>query len=235
MITSDAIDQIAVAFVAAQAELEAVTKAATAAIRTKSGASYDYQFASFPDVQRAVLPVFAKHGLAVIQGTADEDDSGFVIETTVLHSSGQWFQTRVRVPMRDATAQGAGSGFAYGRRIGMVGMAGLITNDIDDDGAKATEETSGNPKARKAEPADKEPSGTIPNECTKCGGPVFDNRVGKKNPKAPDWRCKDKECVDERGYVTGGWREKDGINPAKAAVPGHPDDAPPPDDDDLPY
>jgi hypothetical protein len=30
--------------------------------------------------------------------------------------------------------------------------------------------------------------------CPKCGGPMWDNREGKKNPKAPDFRCKDKSC-----------------------------------------
>ncbi len=30
--------------------------------------------------------------------------------------------------------------------------------------------------------------------CPKCGGPMWDNREGKKNPKAPDYRCKDKGC-----------------------------------------
>src|ERR1700738_2175284 len=33
----------------------------------------------------------------------------------------------------------------------------------------------------------------IPN-CPKCQGPMWDNRVGKKNPKAPDFKCKDREC-----------------------------------------
>ena len=30
--------------------------------------------------------------------------------------------------------------------------------------------------------------------CQKCGGPVWDNRVDKKNPKGPDFKCKDKDC-----------------------------------------
>jgi hypothetical protein len=30
--------------------------------------------------------------------------------------------------------------------------------------------------------------------CPKCGGPMWDNREGKKNPKAPDFKCKDKGC-----------------------------------------
>ena len=30
--------------------------------------------------------------------------------------------------------------------------------------------------------------------CPKCGGPMWDNRAGKKNPKAPDFKCRDKGC-----------------------------------------
>ena len=30
--------------------------------------------------------------------------------------------------------------------------------------------------------------------CPKCGGPMWDNREGKKNPKAPDFKCKNKAC-----------------------------------------
>lgn len=30
--------------------------------------------------------------------------------------------------------------------------------------------------------------------CPVCGGRTFDNRESKKNPKAPDFRCRDKSC-----------------------------------------
>ena len=30
--------------------------------------------------------------------------------------------------------------------------------------------------------------------CPKCDGPTWDNREGKKNPKAPDFKCKNKAC-----------------------------------------
>lgn len=49
--------------------------------------------------------------------------------------------------------------------------------------------------------------------CPKCGGPMFDNRSNKKTPRSPDFRCKDKECLDENNYVTGAWErdyDKDG-------------------------
>ena len=34
---------------------------------------------------------------------------------------------------------------------------------------------------------------TLP-ECPKCGGKVWDNRLSKRNPKAPDYKCRDRSC-----------------------------------------
>jgi hypothetical protein len=31
-------------------------------------------------------------------------------------------------------------------------------------------------------------------ECPKCGGRVWDNRLTKRNPKAPDFKCRDRNC-----------------------------------------
>ena len=50
----------------------------------------------------------------------------------------------------------------------------------------------------------------VPN-CPKCQGPMWDNRVGKRNPKAPDFKCKDRECD---GVV---WPPR-GAKPAAAAA-----------------
>jgi len=47
--------------------------------------------------------------------------------------------------------------------------------------------------------------------CPKCGGPMWDNRQGKKNPKAPDYKCKDKGCD---GAI---WPAK--VQPAANGVP----------------
>lgn len=48
--------------------------------------------------------------------------------------------------------------------------------------------------------------------CPKCGSSMWDNREGKKNPKAPDWRCKNKECKETRKggveYGTALWEEE---------------------------
>lgn len=65
-------------------------------------------------------------------------------------------------------------------------------------------------------------------ECPKCGGDMWDNRVGKKNPKSPDFKCRDKSCD---GVI---WppREKKGGAGASAA----PSNAPAPTSmGDLPF
>lgn len=41
--------------------------------------------------------------------------------------------------------------------------------------------------------------------CPKCHGAMFDNRLTKRNPKAPDFKCKDRSCD---GVV---WPPKNGV------------------------
>jgi hypothetical protein len=49
--------------------------------------------------------------------------------------------------------------------------------------------------------------------CPKCGGRLWDNRVTKKNPKAPDYKCRDATCD---GVI---WPPKNGAAPAAAPRP----------------
>lgn len=77
--------------------------------------------------------------------------------------------------------------------------------------------------------------------CPKCGGRTWDNRTTKKNPRAPDYKCRDRNCD---GCV---WPPRDGEAPAPAPAaasvrPNHPfgDDFEAvsdrePGEDDLPW
>jgi len=31
-------------------------------------------------------------------------------------------------------------------------------------------------------------------QCPKCGGRMWDNRMSKRNPRAPDFKCRDRSC-----------------------------------------
>lgn len=58
--------------------------------------------------------------------------------------------------------------------------------------APAGEDALARPGPRVAEPAPA--SGAPSPPCPRCTGPMWDNRANKRSPRAPDWRCKDKEC-----------------------------------------
>ena len=45
-------------------------------------------------------------------------------------------------------------------------------------------------------------------KCPLCGGNEFwDNRSNKKNPKAPDFKCANKDCRDEKGFSGALWED----------------------------
>lgn len=89
---------------------------------------------------------------------------------------------------------------------------------------EATPETAAreNPAPSPARALDEE-------QCPKCGGRMWDNRLTKKNAKAPDFKCRDRSCD---GVI---WPEKKDEKKQPTTVP---DDFPPPLDDrpdDLPF
>jgi hypothetical protein len=59
----------------------------------------------------------------------------------------------------------------------------------------------------------------VPTSCPTCHGKLWDNRESKKNPKAPDFKCRDKTC--EGVYwppKDGAWADQVAGAPAKQAV-----------------
>ena len=103
--------------------------------------------------------------------------------------------------------------------------------------------------ARVATPAEEQAASAdgMPN-CPMCGGPMWDDRLSKRNPKAPDFKCRNKP-KERGGPGCEGiiWPPRSGPSPYPAPVPREGgrspsytsappvDDAPPHDDDDLPF
>lgn len=120
---SEQINELATAMAKAQLEIENASKnAANPHFRSK--------YADLAEVLNTVRPVFAKHGLAVIQSAGF--DSGIAsVETTIAHASGQWISSTVSAPVSKQDAQGVGSALTYCRRYGLAGMAGIAQEDDD--------------------------------------------------------------------------------------------------------
>ena len=70
---------------------------------------------------------------------------------------------------------------SYARRLARIGGGDLSIGRDEADESDATTAATG-------PLASDEPS------CPKCGGRMWDNRLSKRNPKAPDYRCRSRSC-----------------------------------------
>lgn len=141
MIHSEQIDAVSEAFVAAQAEFEAVSKDA-------DNPFFNSKYADITSILSMVKPILAKHGLALIQSCAPSAD-GINIQTIVLHSSGQYLaDDYLHVPAAKHDPQGFGGAITYARRYAMLAFLCLATED--DDGNAASQAMSKAEAARAA-------------------------------------------------------------------------------------
>ena len=53
------------------------------------------------------------------------------VTTTLLHSSGQWMRSKIKLPLSKVDAQGVGAAVTYGRRYGLSAMVGIAQFDDD--------------------------------------------------------------------------------------------------------
>lgn len=132
---SDSIANIAPALVKAQAEIKA-------ALRDSTNPHFRSKYADLSSVVDAVKPALLKHGIAFLQGVHDAVD-GVAVETMLLHTSGEWISSTLRIPAVKQDAQGYGSAITYGRRYGLQSMCGVPAEDDDGNAAAASTEKAG--------------------------------------------------------------------------------------------
>ena len=121
---SEDIDKLATALAKAQAEIKGAEKKST-------NPFFNSGYADLHTVIESSFPFLTKHGLSVIQGN-DGKPGEFYVTTMLLHESGQWIKSKLKMPVEKATAQSIGSTITYGRRYGLSAMVGIA--QYDDDG-----------------------------------------------------------------------------------------------------
>ena len=132
---SDTINDLAAALVKAHAEIHAVKKDA-------ANPFFKSKYATLDSVVDAVKPPLLKQGIVVLQGVHDAEH-GVAVETMLLHSSGQWISSTLRLPASKEDAQGYGSAISYGRRYGLMAICGVPAEDDDGNAATSTAPVSG--------------------------------------------------------------------------------------------
>tara|TARA_R110000824_G_scaffold257964_3_gene446902 strand:- start:10524 stop:10991 length:468 start_codon:yes stop_codon:yes gene_type:complete len=120
------IDKLAGSLAKAQSEMGGVKKGSL-------NPFYKSSYADINDCLEVALPALSKNGLAITQGNEFNNVDGYYITTMLLHTSGQWLKSKVRIPLGGKKdAQAIGGACTYGRRYGLAAMVGLA--QIDDDG-----------------------------------------------------------------------------------------------------
>jgi len=134
------------------AEISAALAAAQAEMKNPSFDStnphFRNKFASLAAIRNAVVPVFAKHGLSIMQELTSGEGSVACL-TVVQHSSGQWLEFGpLAMPVSKNDAQGYGSASTYCKRYSLQSVVAIV-GDEDDDGNEASKPTQKPAKAAK--------------------------------------------------------------------------------------
>tara|TARA_R100000808_G_C2152923_1_gene162690 strand:- start:631 stop:1134 length:504 start_codon:yes stop_codon:yes gene_type:complete len=119
---SERINELAKALSNAQAEMDG-------AVADSTNPFFNSSYADLHTCIKSSFPFLSKYGLAVTQGTEWSDDN-FYITTTLIHESGQWMRSKIKMPA-EPNPQKIGSVITYGRRYGLSAMVGIAQHDDD--------------------------------------------------------------------------------------------------------
>lgn len=135
---SDSIAELAKALAKAQAVM-------TGASRDAVNPHLNKKYADLASVWEAVRKPLTDNGLSVLQEASSED--GFIIVvTTLMHSSGEFKSSSLKLPVPQQTPQGYGSAITYARRYALSAITGNAPED--DDGVSAGTQAVERPRSQ---------------------------------------------------------------------------------------
>jgi hypothetical protein len=129
---SDSIKELATALAKAQSEMNMASLSST-------NPFFKSKYADFGEIVKSSRPALTKNGLSVVQPICIEGDYQ-VLETILLHSSGEWISSKIKINPPKQDVQSLGSYITYLKRYSYASLVGVITGD-DDDAEEAMYET----------------------------------------------------------------------------------------------
>lgn len=135
MIFSETNADISAALAKSWAELETPKHNSTVKVQTKSGGSYTFDYTDLNGIFETARKVFKENGIAIMQNSYTEvSPNGLLacVETTFLHSSGEWVKS---YPLKFQAANGMqdfGGQITYMKRYSLSAMLGIATEKDDD-------------------------------------------------------------------------------------------------------
>jgi len=136
MKTSNTINKISADLVKVMAEVKDVVK---------NSSGYGYKYASLDEVLKMVRPIAAKNNIAILQSS--ELQEGIVkVETTLLHSSGEYIVSEVQAPYIELKGmnsyQSLGAAITYLRRYSLSNVFAISSEEDTDANATSKQDNS---------------------------------------------------------------------------------------------
>lgn len=126
---SDTIGKLAGALAKAQSTMTMVEGKST-------NPFFNSKYASLAAVLEVAMPALNANEIALVQGNRwDTNNNGFYITSMLMHSSGEWIKSEIRMPIAKKDAHGIGAATTYGRRYLLSSMVGVAQADDDGNGA----------------------------------------------------------------------------------------------------
>ena len=118
---------------AALAKAQGVMKGA---LKDSANPFFKSRYADLASVVEAIRAAFSANGLSYIQTVEPSDKDEVRVETTLLHSSGEWISCGIlSLPVSKIDAQGYGSALTYARRYSLSAAVGVAPEDDDGNAA----------------------------------------------------------------------------------------------------
>ena len=128
---SDSIKELATALSKVQGEL-------TYAKKDSANPFFKSRYADLESVWDACRSLLAANGLSVIQMPGNYFEGRMWLVTKLCHTSGEWIEQEMSVPVQKPDAQGAGSALTYMRRYALAAFVGVVQADDDGNAAVVT-------------------------------------------------------------------------------------------------
>lgn len=131
---SEMIHDLALDLAKAQAEFEV-------ADLNKQNPYFKSRYADLMAVVGASRPALTKYGLSIVQDPISHVNGESILHTILLHKSGQWIESRMRIIPPKNDVQSMSSYITYLKRVAYSSLVGVVTGDEDDDGEVAVATT----------------------------------------------------------------------------------------------
>lgn len=122
--------ELAKALAQFQGAVGSVPKTQTARIRSKrTGETFEFAYADLADILAVVHQPLAEAGLSHFDLIEPHSSGGHLVTTQLVHTSGQWISSSIRIPPTGEDPKAFGAWLQYARRYTLIGILGIAAGN----------------------------------------------------------------------------------------------------------